>query len=407
LRQITGIMRVRAEAKHLALTYEELSPLPTCILADETHLRQVLLNLLSNAVKFTDRGQVTLRVSKLDTGYSKLETDQVNIPSPVSDSQSPVPSVRCPVSLRFEVDDTGPGIVPEHLARIFEPFEQVGRVARRAEGAGLGLAISQQIVEHMGGRLQVRSIIGQGSTFWFDVVLPIAPAAELERPVAARSIVGYDGAQRTILVVDDKLYNRLVLRDLLEPLGFTVHLAEDGQQAIDQAVKLQPDVILMDIMLPVKTGIEAVREIRQRPELKDIVIIAVSASVLNADRAKSLMAGCDAFLAKPVNLNHLVDVLSAHLRLTWRYADAPVASDAPVIPPPPGELATLYDLAQSGRLVEIKDAARRIVTLDARYQPFADRVQALARTVDMAGIMALVESLLPKETREESHDGET
>jgi CheY-like chemotaxis protein len=407
LRQILGIVRARAEAKHLTLRYEEQSPLPARILADETRLRQVLLNLLGNAVKFTDRGQVTLRVSTLDTRYSILETDQVNIQSPVSNSQSPVSSVQCPVSLRFEVEDTGPGIAPEQLACIFEPFEQTGGVAKRTEGAGLGLAISRQIVQLMGGQLQVQSVVGQGSTFWFDVDLPVTAVVEQERPTSVRAIVGYDGARRSVLVVDDRRYNRLVLRDMLEPLGFTVSMAEDGQQAIDQAIAVHPNVILMDMALPVKTGIEASQEIRQRPELKDTIIIAVSASVLDADRAKSLMAGCDAFLPKPVQRERLLDLLAAHLKLTWQYAEPQVAPELPLIPPPPEELATLYKLAKSGRLVEIRDYMRRLTQEDAAYRPFVDTLQPFIRAVDMKGVLALVEQFLPGESQEEPHARET
>jgi signal transduction histidine kinase/DNA-binding response OmpR family regulator len=386
LRQITGIMRMRAEAKDLALTYEALSPLPAVVLADETRLRQVLLNLLGNAVKFTDRGHVSLTVAVLDT--AEIEADEPQ------------------ATVRFSVEDTGIGLAPDRLEQIFHPFEQVHAPDRRAEGTGLGLAISQQIVQLMGGQLQVQSVVGQGSTFWFDVALPVTAVTEQERPAPVRRMTGYEGARRTVLAVDDKRYNRLVVRDLLEPLGFTVHTAEDGQQAIDKAVALRPDVILMDMVLPVKTGSEAVQEIRQRPELKDTVIIAVSASVLDADRTTSLMSGCDAFLPKPINTEHLLDLLSAHLKLTWRYAAPPVAPELPLIPPPPEELAALSELAQSGRLLEIKDFAHRLTQRDAAYRPFVEHLHTLLREVDMERILALVNQFRPKEVQDEPHEGE-
>jgi signal transduction histidine kinase/DNA-binding response OmpR family regulator len=397
LRQITEIIRTRAEAKSLSLTYEELSPLPAGVLTDETRLRQVLLNLLGNAVKFTDRGHVTLTVETLahdETGAGEAQA-----------------------TLRFSVEDTGSGITSEQLACIFEPFEQVGSVGKRAEGAGLGLAISRQIVHLMGGQLQVTSPAfpslpvggtegGPGSTFWFDVGLPVTALVEQERPTAVRAIAGYEGARHSVLVVDDRRYNRLVLRDMLEPLGFTVSMAEDGQQAIDQAIAVHPDVILMDMALPVKTGSEAVQEIRQRPELAGAFIVAVSASVLDADRIRSLSAGCDAFLPKPVQRERLLDLLAAHLKLTWRYAEPQGTSDVPLIPPPPEELAALSELAQSGRLVEIKDFARRLAQRDAAYRPFVEHLYTLIKEVDMERILALVNQFRSKEVQDEPRERE-
>jgi CheY-like chemotaxis protein len=370
LRQITGIMRMRAEAKHLALTYEELSPLPAGILTDETRLRQVLLNLLGNAVKFTDRGHVSLTVAVLDTAEPEAGEPQATV--------------------RFSVEDTGIGLAPDRLEQIFHPFEQVHAPDRRAEGAGLGLAISRQIVQRMGGQLQVRSTVGQGSTFWFDVDLPVTAVAEQERPAPVRRMTGYEGARRTVLVVDDKLYNRLVLRDLLDPLGFVVQTAEDGQQAVDKAAELRPDIIVMDLVMPVKTGIEAVREIRQHPECHDVPIIAVSASVLEAEQEKSRVAGCNAFLPKPINPERLLDVLAAHLKLSWITAEPEVAADTTLTPPPPEMLAALDELAQKGDILAIQKQALHLEEMDAVYLPFARQLQHLAQGFDIGRIKELI-----------------
>ena len=374
LRQITGIMRARAEAKHLSLMSEELSPLPTGVLADETRLRQVLLNLMGNAVKFTDQGHVSLTVAVLDT--AELEAGELR------------------ATLRFSVEDSGIGLAPEQVELIFHPFEQAHAVDRRAEGAGLGLAISRQIVEAMGGRLQVRSTVGQGSTFWFDVVLPVTTMAGQKQSTSIRPIVGYEGSRRSVLVVDDKRYNRLVLRDLLEPLGFTVHTAEDGRQAIEKAVELRPDVILMDLVMPVKTGIEAAQEIRQRPELKDIVMIALSASVLDADREKSRVAGCDAFLPKPVRQEPLIETLAAHLNLTWMYAEPSAISEGPLIPPPREELERLYRFADEGLIFDIQTRAAHLETLDDAYVPFARHLEQLAKGFDIDQIKKLIKQFM-------------
>jgi signal transduction histidine kinase/ligand-binding sensor domain-containing protein/CheY-like chemotaxis protein len=374
LRQITGIMRTRAEAKQLALTYEELSPLPTGILADETRLRQVLLNLLGNAVKFTDRGHVSLTVEVMDTAELEAGEPQAGV--------------------RFSVEDTGIGLAPDLLERIFHPFEQVHAVDRRAEGAGLGLAISRQIVRFMGGQLQVKSVVGQGSTFWFDVVLPITAVTEQQRPAPLRAVTGYDGTQRTILVVDDKLYNRLVVRDLLEPLGFVVHTAENGQQAVDKAVELRPDAIVMDLVMPVKTGIEATQEIRQIREFNDLPIIAVSASVLEAEQEKSRVAGCNAFLPKPIRQELLLDTLATHLNLTWMYAEPPATTETPLTPPPLKELERVYQFASEGRIFDIQAQAAHLETLDDAYVPFARRLEQLAKEFEIGRIKELIKPFM-------------
>jgi predicted ATPase/signal transduction histidine kinase/DNA-binding NarL/FixJ family response regulator len=386
---IVEIMRARVEAKQLSMTFEAPASLPQWVQADETRLRQVLLNLLGNALKFTDQGHVMLRVGIRDW---RLEIDQ----SPISNLQSPV-SI-----LRFEVEDTGTGIAPDQLERIFQPFEQVSTIERRGEGTGLGLAISQRIVQLMGSHLQVSSALGQGSTFWFELAVPMIERVEAAQPAPLRTIIGYQGARRSVLVVDDKHYNRLLLREMLEPLGFTVSMANDGQQAIEQALALRPDAIMLDLVMPVKTGFEAAQEIRKRPELREARIVAASASVLQADREKSRAAGCDAFLPKPIKLASLLEVLEKELKLTWIYA-APEAqaSDVslatPLTPPPQQELKALYTLAKSGRIFEIRDRLARQAQTDPAYRAFTDKVDQLARRFASAEIVSFVEQFMTEE----------
>jgi signal transduction histidine kinase/DNA-binding NarL/FixJ family response regulator len=393
LHEIIDIIRARAEAKDLTLTYEALSPLPNTVLADETRLRQVLLNLLGNAVKFTDQGYVTLRVSSVKYQVS-------------SDSDPVTPEIGTPdtCQLRFEIEDTGPGIAADQLEYIFQPFEQVKESDRRAEGTGLGLAISQQIMELMGSRLLVKSLPGQGSTFWFDVALPVIEPSAEERPTPSltRNIEGYEGTRRKVLVVDDKLYNRLLLVDMLESLGFDVSTAENGQEAVDKALACQPDAIVMDLLMPVKTGFEATREIRQRPELKDVYIVAASASVLEADQEKSRMAGCDAFLRKPIKMESLLDILATNLKLAWVYAgpEGETKGKAPLVPPPQAELMVLHRLVRSGRILDIQAHAAYLAELDEAYLPFVDRLQELARGFELDQIAALIEQFFTEERNE-------
>jgi CheY-like chemotaxis protein len=298
--------------------------------------------------------------------------------------------------LHFEVADTGIGIAPDQLERIFQPFEQAGEIGKRVEGTGLGLAISRQIVQQMGGRLEVESKLGQGSAFWFDVTLPVLEAVDQEKVTPFRAIVGYEGARRKVLMADDKAHNRQMLVDLLVPLGFEVSTAGNGQETIDKALAWQPDAIVLDLVMPVKTGFEAAQEIRQRPEFdaKRVCVIAVSASVLEADQEKSRVAGCDAFLPKPIEAQRLLDLLAAHLGLAWVYAEAQAGSEAPLVPPPTEELAALYQLADEGRILDIQAQAARLQKLGEAYIPFANRLQKLARGFEIDQIKTFLKQFM-------------
>ena len=381
LRQIVDVIHMHAEAKDIILTYEVQSPLPGGVLADEKRLRQVLLNLLGNAVKFTDRGSVCLAIEVIE--QTEIEAGEPQ------------------ATIRFTVEDTGIGIAADQLERIFRPFEQVSETRQQAEGAGLGLAISQQIVQKMGGQLHVKSEPGKGSTFWFDAVLPVIEIATREQPTPVHNITGYDGDLRKVLVADDKEYNCLLLRDMLEPLGFKVSLANNGQDAVEKALSLHPDAILLDLVMPIKTGFEAAQEIRQHAELKDVIIVAVSASVLEAEQEKSRVAGCDAFLPKPINLKKLLESLEIHLKLVWRYAPPEVTDEAILLPPPAEELAALYKLAHAGLIFEIRQYATRLASGDQRYLPFANKLRVLAKDFEMDQIEAFVEQFMERELDEQ------
>jgi len=373
LKIIAGIIQARTEQKSLLFSYEALTPLPIGVHGDEKRLRQVLLNLLGNAVKFTDTGYVTLNVSV--------------VAEPLLEDGQPQ------ATIRFEVADTGVGLAPDQLEKIFSPFEQVGNAARRAEGTGLGLAISRQLVQAMGGDILVKSAPGQGSTFWFDITLPVVALESQLEPKQKATIVGYAGPRRKILVADDKPYNRLLLVNLLEPLGFEVITAGDGLEEVELARQYQPDLILTDIVMPGLTGLEAVQEIRRMPALQHTPIIAVSASVLSHDQQQSRLAGCNDFLNKPVNTDELFDRLGAYLNLSWLYAApsiAPAKIDQ-VVAPPPDEIATLLQLSKRGSIKQIRDRAARLIELDERYRPFANHLLQLAKNYDDASIRAFLE----------------
>jgi signal transduction histidine kinase/DNA-binding response OmpR family regulator len=378
---IGAVIRMRAEERNVFFQFQAPESLPKCVAVDEKRLRQVLINLLGNAVKFTSLGQVTLRVIPIESVQIKDAIKQQMI--------------------RFEVEDTGVGMNQEELEQIFLPFEQVGDKEMREAGTGLGLAISRRLVALMDGELQVKSEKGQGSIFWFDICLPLVEFADQIEEIN-KPIMGYQGARRTLLVADDKRENRLVMVSMLEPLGFEVIVVENGQEEVDKAQEIKPDLILTDLVMPIKTGFEAVAEIREIPSIKDIPIIAVSASVFVADQTKSQVAGCDAFLPKPVDEKKLFALLQTHLQLNWIYEDEPVGEafvetsdeEQTLIAPPKDKLETLYELAMLGCMRDIRDQALQLEELDDKYFPFSQKLQNLAKGFEDEKIVALIEAYL-------------
>ncbi len=364
LKNIADIHRIRAEQKGLSFVYEPLTPLPTGVRGDERRLRQVLINLLGNAVKFTEDGGVAFRV-----GYEDRSSESA--------------------SIRFEVEDTGVGIAPEKLDEIFAPFQQVSGHRKQVEGTGLGLAISQKLVHLMGGELQVNSTPGEGSVFRVVLDLPEVPGWKEAAPKVERTPTGFKGGPKKVLVVDDKEANRSVLVHMLSPLGFEVVEASDGREGLEKAAGIRPDLILMDLVMPVMDGFEATRRIRRSAELKEVVVIALSASVFEHSRRESIDAGCNDFIPKPVRAENLLEKVGAHLGLEWIYgAEAETGSpdeteEAPFVAPPPEEVASLFDLAQKGHIVPIREQIDRIERLGEQFVPFAAELRKLAKGFHM------------------------
>ncbi|MBN3926856.1 ATP-binding protein [Nostoc sp. NMS4] len=385
LEGIAEMMRVRASQKGISFTYQPDSNLPVGITVDEKRLRQVLINLLGNAIKFTDEGGVTFRVKT-----HKLETASYQI--------------------RFEVEDTGVGISPIGLTKIFQPFEQVGDVKKQGEGTGLGLAISLQIVSLMGSNLNVDSKLGQGSTFWFEVELPEAQewAASL-RTTKQGKIVAFEGSKRQLLVVDDRWENRSVLVSLLEPLGFAVIAVSNGREGLDKAKEIHPDLIITDLMMPEMDGYEMLRQLRQIPELQNVPAIASSASVFESNQNESITAGADAFLPKPVEAPALLKLLEKYLNLKWIYDQNSIAvepmkanseaisSSTPdeIVPPTEKVLSQLHTLALQGRLMAIEQQLKTLEKTDEQYQPFVKAVREYADNFQTEKIRAFIEQYLP------------
>ncbi|TQV85015.1 hybrid sensor histidine kinase/response regulator [Aliikangiella coralliicola] len=294
LNNIEEMFSLRTKNKGIFLRFENIELTPRTVRTDERKLRQVLINLLSNAVKFTTQGGVTLSAK-----YQKL-------PQP---------------RLGFEVEDTGPGIADSELALLFKPFSQteVGRQAR--EGTGLGLSISQEFVGLMGGQIKVVSKVGSGSRFWFDIDIKEAGTHSIASYSTGRRVIRLAKGQRQyrILVVDDSSDGRQLLVNLMQNVGFEVHSASNGEEAIAVWKEINPDLIWMDMQMPVLDGYGATEKIKESVNGNNTVVIALTASAFEEERSIVLGAGCDDFLRKPFRAEELFELMTRHLNVQFEY----------------------------------------------------------------------------------------
>lgn len=381
LSSTVDMCRIKAEQKGVQFRYQPASHLPTAVRADDKRLRQVLLNLLSNAVKFTESGTVTFRVEPVG---EPSESDGVQ-------------------RIRFQIKDTGIGIPSEKLSAIFLPFEQAGKRDRNSEGTGLGLAISQQIVQKMGSEIHVESEMKRGSKFWFEVDL--FPALDWTAPkaIADRKVIGYQGDRLKIMVIDDREENRLVIINMLEPLGFKMIEANSGQTGLDTAIQMQPDLIFTDVHMAGMDGLEMTRRLRQMPDFATIPIVASPATLSQVDIQESLDAGCNSFFPKPIEFTELLAQLQRHLEFQWIYAESEPdviqitvsnPHEVSMAIPPAAELAALYVAAKGGFMSDIHQEAHRLKQLSPEYITFANRVLALSQQFDEEAIIRLIEPLV-------------
>ena len=424
LEGIIEMVRIRAEQKNLSFNFEPISPLPTIVSGDERRLRQVLINLLGNAVKFTDRGAITFKVGYLrgngEWGIGNEEDGRVLIQNGISpatltkfqtqNSSPPTPKNPLPIppiqKMRFQIEDTGIGIDSEKLAEIFLPFHQLGDSSRQIEGTGLGLTISKRLVQLMGGELNVESIPNQGTIFYLDLDLPrVSHVLEIEE-ITEPNIIGFHGRSRKVLVVDDQWQNRSIFVNLLLPLGFQVTEATDGANCINLALQIQPDVIVIDLVMPRMGGLAATRRLRQLPQCKDTIFLATSASVFANQEKECLAAGCNGFIPQPIQAENLFAELQKHLGLEWIYEQnnsVPRINDqtstlsiqsSEIIPPPQAEMATLYELAMMGDIKGITEEAQKLELLDPKLVPYAKKLSRLAKGFQEKQILEFVKKYM-------------
>ncbi len=370
IKEVSGMMRLRAQQKGLQLKLDQSSEFPRLIRSDEARLRQILVNLVGNAVKFTKTGGITIRL-----GVKQKERYHILI----------------------EVEDSGPGMDQEGLQHIFQPFVQLTQSAGQ-KGTGLGLTITHQFVELMGGTIVVESEPGRGSVFRVELPVELvesAAIAEVEQSDRG-DIVGLAPGQphRRILIAEDQSENQLLLTELMSRISLDVKVVSNGEECVELFQQWQPDLIWMDWRMPVMDGMEATRRIRALPEGRDVKIVAVTASAFSEEEQEMRKAGMDDYISKPYRLDEIYHCLEQQLGLTWAYASAESEDKAPMVTPPAEQLRELYQLADTGQIFEIQELLSRLQAENEAYIPFVQKLQKLAKGFEIEGITAFIKPFL-------------
>ncbi|MEH1901360.1 MAG: CHASE2 domain-containing protein [Nostoc sp.] len=460
LHGVTEICGIRAEQKGITFNVLISDRLPLAIEVDEKRLRQVLINLLGNAIKFTDSGSVTFKVEVIS--HSSLVTctepcrwrslsqrsigeeskqmtplatsrgtlsavpDGGNRQNRTADAPNNVPCASLPDAqgtltptqlltddngqithqkIRFQIEDTGIGMSPDHLEKIFLPFEQVGEQGQRSEGTGLGLAISHRIAALMGSQIQVQSHLGEGSLFWLDLTLPITLDHDWHRGAIApntEKITGIRGSAPQILIVDDDRNHCSMLTSLLQEIGCRTLEASDGKYGLKVATENNPDVILLDLAMPNMDGFELMVHLQANPQTRSIPIIVSSASVFESNRQRSLEAGATAFLPKPLQIDELLNKLRSLLGVEWIYAQSSPPKGEKItasewVLPSQDVLQQLYHLAMMGDISAIEGILGELIEQNRQLAPFAAELSKLTANFQTGKIRKFLKSFVTTE----------
>ncbi|TQV84394.1 tetratricopeptide repeat-containing hybrid sensor histidine kinase/response regulator [Aliikangiella coralliicola] len=355
LHTIEDMFSLRAQAKGIALNFKGISHIPHFIKTDERKLRQILINLLSNAVKFTVSGGVTLRVACVR--HSALR-------------------------LCFEVEDTGSGISKEEIKLLFKPFGQTASGRQAKEGTGLGLAISQEFAQLLGGKINIVSKVGKGTNFAFEIDIEESDDLDIIPYTKAQRVVGLADGQKVfrILVVDDSSDGRELLVKLMDEAGFDVRDAANGLESIKVWEEWRPDLILMDLQMPILDGYETIRRIKGKPEGRETIIIALTASAFEEERSKVMSTGCDDFVRKPFRAQHLFETIAKHLSVSYRYESVPSSRPEPTSALSSKDLENLPH--KQLEILRVAAAGGDIEVLEQLSKNIADSNESLSRKLD-------------------------
>lgn len=366
LDDVERLFRLRVQEKQISLRFEHDAALPRYVRTDRVKLLQVLINLLTNAIKFTEHGGVSLYV---EPDHDQAHTD--------------------PLSLVFTVSDTGIGIASEDLDHIFDPFVQSLDSRNVSEGAGLGLAISKRFLDLLGGEITLESEVGRGTTIRFRIPAALVSASVIAPGTEDRKVIALEPNQKAtraveahqyrILVVDDTRDNRQILVKLLEPLGFDLREAVNGQEALEIWQNWQPHLIWMDLKMPGVDGYEAthkIREMESRSPASKTCIIAITAMSFEHEEQAVLAAGCDGFVRKPFHESDIFEMLQTYLGVSFVYETAEQMDVS---------LQKAQDILTAERLAEIPNAL---------LAEFA----AASETISMAEIATLIDIIRERDS---------
>jgi signal transduction histidine kinase/DNA-binding NarL/FixJ family response regulator len=360
LGDLERMFRIRADTKRLTFEINRAPDVPRYLVSDEGKLRQVLVNLLGNAIKFTRHGGVVVRVSaqRTQAGESRLVV---------------------------EVEDTGPGIAADEIEALFEPFAQARSGIEAGGGTGLGLAISREYARLMGGDVTVQSRVGAGSTFRLELPLEAScPPSPLQRTARTGRVVGIAGGSPPprVLLVDDHAENRGWLRELLQQVGFAVHEATNGLEALAAFDAWTPHIILMDLHMPQMDGFTAMRAIRARSGGAKVAIVAVTASAFDDTREAIFAAGADGWLRKPCREGQLLQEIARLIGVQYHYLTSHVRSTTPArataaVPSAGGGLSPelVRALRDAAHVADYERLGTLIARLPVEHAPLADELR--------------------------------
>ncbi|MBN3872838.1 CHASE2 domain-containing protein [Nostoc sp. JL33] len=393
LHGVTEICGIRAEQKGITFNILISDRLPLVIEIDEKRLRQVLINLLGNAIKFTDNGSVTFKVEVIDQESKQMTNDNEQVTYQ---------------KIRFQIEDTGIGMSPDYLEKIFLPFEQVGEPGQRSEGTGLGLAISHRIAALMESQIQVQSHLGEGSLFWLDLTVAVPLVHDWYGGAIAptpQKITGIRGSAPQILIVDDDRNHRSMLTSLLEEIGCRTLEAIDGKHGLQVATEHNPDVIMLDLAMPNMDGFELIGHLQGNPQTLSIPIIVSSANVSESNRQQSLEAGATAFLPKPLQIEELLNKMRSLLKVEWIYAESSSGQSSAKgeqtssewVLPSQDVLQQLYHLAMMGDISAIEGMLGELIEQNSQLAPFGAELSKLTASFQTAKIRKFLNSFVTRE----------
>ncbi len=379
LHEVKALMSLRVMDKGLSLNMILSPDLPQRIIVDSGKLSQILTNLIANAIKFTKTGTVFLKVNVVEKGQENL------------------------VHLRFEVQDSGMGILEEDQELIFSPFKQGSGQTVAEAGTGLGLTICKQFVELMDGHIGVISELGEGALFHFEIPVHISSSEDTTSVVLTNEhVTGLVTGQQQyrLLIAEDRMENRLLLRNILEPLGFELREAVNGQEAVEQFEQWHPHLIWMDIRMPVMDGKEATKIIKASENGAKTKVLALTAHALEDERIEILDAGCDELIRKPYRDTEIYSALARHLGVTFLYEDlspgpapdTPCKLDGDQLAEIPPEL--LKNLHKASLLLDQSECQRTIELIRTQNLDLGKELHCLVEDMRYGEILIALEKVM-------------